>query len=368
MTRIKAIATHVPEYTISPENLISWFEKQFEPAEGRKIRHLVNESLIERKYSVVPDFLLNRQEAQLYRQNGQGINWPSLKERMGTFEDAGIEMGVKVGQKSLDKAGINPEEVTHFIAVSCTGLSAPGPEIIIPEKLGIRENIERNAVNFMGCYAAFHAMRMADRICRTEPESRVLIVCSEACSLHFFNDPSTDNLLASSLFSDGAAAILMTPEEQETGWLNPVFDSALIREGREDMGWHIGAERFEMTLSSKVAGRIKNKISDFIGRISEKAGVKSDEFDYYALHPGGKSILNAAIKGMKVQEEKADAAFDVLRKFGNMSSPSILFVLQQIQQKIENSEIQHDHYNILASAFGPGLTLEGAVLQYKPGV
>lgn len=363
MTRIKTISTHLPEYSFDQTQLAAWFGKHFDQVSGRKLRHLMKGSEIVKKRAVIPDFGDVGNAEQLYRNNGAGIKWPGLQERMDIYNTTATEMGRQAGIKCLDEAGITPSEITHFIAVTCTGLHAPGLDITIPEKINLPADIERYAVNFMGCYAAFHAFKIADRICKTEANSNVLIICTETCSLHFKNDHADDNLLATSLFSDGAAAALLQPGKNATGWVPLVLHSRILKEGRNDMGWNIGNDRFEMTLTSAIARHIMQHLPSFVEKMIRQSGLTTGDIDYYAIHPGGKIILKAAAKSINAKPEQTAACFEVLHKYGNMSSPSILFVMKELETTINKNPGTEPIY-IPAIAFGPGLTIEGALFRF----
>lgn len=215
----------------------------------------------------------------------------------------------------------------------------------------------------MGCYAAFNAIKVADAFCHQDKNAKVLIVCTELCSLHFQRKASEDNLLANALFADGSAALLMEAESDEKIKLLPEsFHSVLMAKSEQDMAWTIGDLGFEMRLSTYVPSIIKSGIAEVTDTLLKKISKKIDDMRFFAIHPGGKKILENIETVLNIPKEKNQAAYCVLRNYGNMSSPTILFVLKAIWSRIR-AEDANEH--ILSFAFGPGLTLESMVLKIE---
>lgn len=241
---------------------------------------------------------------------------------------------------------------------------APGIDIDLVDRLNLPSNTERICINFMGCYGAVNGLKTADYICRANPAAKVLVVSVELCTLHLQRLNTMDHWIANSLFSDGAAAALV----EHTGCkmhLNPglelrTFYSEFMPHSRNEMGWYIGNSGFEMKLTHRVPRQIKDNIHGVAGRLLHKAKLTADEIEGYAIHPGGKKILQAVEEALELPEESNCFAYEVLREYGNMSSATILFVLQKIMQSGKLAK-----QNILSFAFGPGLTVEGMALKMQ---
>jgi len=255
------------------------------------------------------------------------------------------------------------KEVTHLIVVCCTGMYAPGLDIDLVKKYNLSPSVSRTGINFMGCYAAFNAIKVADAFCHQDENAKVLVVCTELCSLHFQKTPTEDNLLANALFADGSAALLVESKTKAKLKLKPEnFHTALIVEGGKDMAWTIGDLGFEMKLSTYVPSIIKNGIADLTETLLNKISKELKDIRFLAIHPGGKKILENIEQELEIPKEKNQDAYCVLRNYGNMSSPTVLFVLHSIFNKIRKED-QNEY--ILSFAFGPGLTLESMVLKIE---
>ena len=222
-------------------------------------------------------------------------------------------------REQVDLAG-----VTHLVVASCTGFVAPGIDQIIARRLGL-DNVERTLVGFMGCYAAVSALRTAYHIVRSDPKARVLAVTVELCTLHLQERQQLEPLLAMLQFSDGAAAALLSAEPDGLE-LSHLFSCAL-EDSAELIQWKIGDTGFEMTLSGEVPGRIQHALADEGVRATLYNGWGADEIDSWAVHAGGRSILDAVEKGLELPQGSLWASREVLAHYGNMSSSTLMFVL-----------------------------------------
>jgi predicted naringenin-chalcone synthase len=252
-----------------------------------------------------------------------------------------------------------PKEITHLITVSCTGMSAPGLDLQLVELLGLPNTVFRTSVNFMGCYAAVHALKLADALCRSEEKANILIVCTELCTLHFQRDPSLNNMLSSLLFSDGsAAALVVSDDHPEKGLHIDSFYSEVVSKGRQAMTWELSSTGFQMGLTSYIPDLIEEDFAGLVDRALEKKGVSREEISHWCIHPGGKKILESIYKSLHFTNGHLDASYQVLKEYGNMSSATILFVLEQMMFRLD-----HDKPNVLfGAAFGPGLTMESFIV------
>ena len=249
---------------------------------------------------------------------------------------------------------INGDEITHLITVSCTGMSAPGLDLQVMELMDLPQNIYRTSVNFMGCYAAIHGLKMADAICRSEKNAKVMIVCTELCTLHFQKEPTVDSIASSLLFGDGAAAVLVTNNEyNKKGLRLDQFYSEVISKGKKDMAWELSSSGFLMTLSGFVPELLEEDFNPLVTKALEKANVDRTEIAQWCIHPGGRRILDAIHRSLSFTNGDLKYSYETLKEVGNLSSATILFVLK----KIMNSGLTSGQ-RVFGAAFGPGLTME----------
>lgn len=325
--------------------------------EEKKLRVLYRASGIQQRYSVLRDFGENLNGQSFFKED---VEFPSAKPRMLIYQHHAINLAMEACEKVLNGSSIRREEITHLISVSCTGMYAPGLDIELVDKLDLHTSTQRTSINFMGCYAAFNAMKVAQNITKANPESKVLIVCIELCSIHLQEKTDDENLLANAIFGDGAAAMIVSSKPTNHSLEMKNFYSDLALEARNEMGWYIGDHGFEMRLSSKVPDVIKDGIEELTNRLLDKIQLKISDIDFFAIHPGGKRILDVIEEKLHITKLQNSAAHEILRSHGNMSSPTVLFVIKSILDDLTSED---DQKYLLSFAFGPGLTLESAVLK-----
>jgi alpha-pyrone synthase len=362
MTKIISIASQCGEHTIKPTEIIDITRKMYGNRQAQKMSFIGRLNTIETKHAVIPDFGSDCQNPVLYKDLSK---LPGTAERMQVYRLAALKMSYEVSLRAMDKAKIKRSEVTHIITVSCTGAYAPGLEYELTVKLQLEPTLKRFAVNFMGCYAAFHAFRLADLICKSEPEANILVVCVELCSLHLRHEESDDNLLSTYLFSDGAAACIMSNKKTSSGksLYCRSFQSTLIPESHDKMGWYIGNKGFEMVLNRNISDHIRSHIGASFKRLLSDYHLDLKDIAHYAIHPGGKNILNAFEQSLNLPEEKLKISREILFKHGNMSSATILFVLEQMIDD-QNTKTADGEW-IYSAAFGPGITIENALFKLR---
>jgi predicted naringenin-chalcone synthase len=280
------------------------------------------------------------------------------------FQQHALDLSVMAVKSMLQKIpDFDLASITHVINVSCTGLYAPGLDIELVRRLGLSPGVQRTGINFMGCYAAFNALKVADAFCAQNKDAIVLIVCTELCSLHFQKSASDDNLISNALFSDGSAAVLVQGNAPSGISLNPIaFRTALVEADDRDMAWAIGDLGFQMRLSTYVPSLIKGGISSLVSSLLENTGKAIDDIRFFAIHPGGKKILESIEQELGLHPDLNEAAYYVLRNFGNMSSPTVLFVLGRVMETLSQNDKNEP---VLSFAFGPGLTLESMLFRVE---
>jgi predicted naringenin-chalcone synthase len=357
LSKITAIGTAVPAYKHKQEDILHFMQQVYamNEVEKRKLKFLYHQSAIDTRYSVLADYCKPAGEWKFYP-NTEGLEpFPNLEVRMRWYEKYAAPLSVDAIRNCLE-GKLNCNEITHLITVSCTGMSAPGLDLQVMDLLDLPRTIQRSSVNFMGCYAAIHALKMADAICKTEDTANVMIVCTELCTLHFQKEGTADTIASSLLFADGAAAVLVTHNSNSLkGYCIANFYSEVIPKGKKDMSWELSGSGFLMTLSGYVPDLIEADFSNLTNKALAQAGVQKNEIANWCIHPGGKRIVEAIQKSLQLQPAQLQHSYDVLREFGNMSSPTILFVLQRILKAQQQTNKQQP---VFAAAFGPGLTME----------
>jgi predicted naringenin-chalcone synthase len=362
LSKIISIGTAVPEYRHEQDNILSFMQNVYamNEVEKRKLKFLYHQSAINTRYSVLPDYGLYANDWVFYPASENLHPFPDLELRMKWYNDTAPPLSVKALNDCIN-GKIDVAEITHLITVSCTGMSAPGLDLQVMEMMGLPKNIFRTSVNFMGCYAAIHALRIADALCADNKNAKIMIVCTELCTLHFQKSNTIDNITSSLLFGDGAAAVLITPDSYNSKGLHiRDFYSEISFKGKKDMSWELSSSGFLMTLSGYVADLIGEDFNCLVGNALKHAELERDAISHWCIHPGGKKILTAIQKSISIPENSLKEAYNVLRDYGNMSSPTILFVLKQIMDGLQNEKIRNT--NIFGAAFGPGLTMETFIL------
>jgi alpha-pyrone synthase len=329
---------------------------------AHKLRVLFRSTGIETRYSILEDY--GRTHHFEFYKNTPGLEpFPSTKKRVELFRQHSVSLSQESAERCLAKHSIHPCEITHLIVVSCTGMYAPGLDIDLVKRLGLKNTIERTCINFMGCYASFNALKLADAFCTLTTDAKVLIVCTELCSLHFQKENTDDNLLANALFADGSAAVVVESKPRPGFNLKPLsFHCDLATENEREMAWTIGDWGFEMKLSAYVPDVIQRGIKKLTKDLLDKISTPLDDIGYFAIHPGGKRILEVVENELGLSPDQNRFSYAILKKYGNMSSPTVLFVLHEIHQHLTHGD---NNKKVLSFAFGPGLTLESMVLSLE---
>ena len=276
-------------------------------------------------------------------------------------------------------------DITHLVTVSCTGFSAPGFEIAVQEELGLRYDLQRIHIGFMGCYAAFPALRAAQAICRADRNAKVLILGAEFCTIHFQDDRDRDTLVANSLFADGLSAAIVSADPADSARTErgrPLFaieglSSHLVGGGDRMMAWTIGDSGFKMRLSSYVPRAIESNIDGIIDSLCKDTGIRRKKIGAWAVHPGGRAILDHLAQRLRMPKRNFAESYAILKRYGNMSSVTIFFVLAQLVANQARKgwfgsaavRLQAPGADkVFAAAFGPGLTVESAILTAIPAL
>ncbi len=355
MSKIIAIGTSVPHYKHEQNSILQFMEQvyAFNESDKRKLRFLYHKSNIHTRYSVIPDYSRPISEWKFYPQSENLDPFPSLERRMEYYSKYAAPLSVDAIRNCID-GKIKKNEITHLITVSCTGMTAPGLDLQVLELMDLSKQLQRTSINFMGCYAAIHALKIADSICSADKGARVVIVCTELCTLHFQREATVDNITASMLFGDGSAAVLVQPDTMSPKGLTiEGFYSEVIPKGKKDMAWELSSSGFLMTLSSYIPDLIEEDFAPLVKRATAATGLTREDIRHWCIHPGGKKILESVAKSLDLEGGSLKVSEEILNDYGNMSSATILFILKKIMQQASTPGEK-----LFCAAFGPGLTME----------
>jgi predicted naringenin-chalcone synthase len=271
---------------------------------------------------------------------------------MKKFETCAPGLAVEAAEKLL--VGEDRSRITHVIVTSCTGLSAPGIDLELIERCGLPSTCERTMVGFMGCYAAINALKLARHIVRSEPHARVLAVNLELCTLHLHETEDLEEILSFLLFADGCAAALVSADSH--GVEMKSFRAALVPDTRQLIRWNIRQQGFDMVLSGGVPGAIRTALTNARDEILGGA----NDIELWAVHPGGRTVLDAVEQAFALPPTALGASRSVLNDYGNMSSGTVMFVLDRIMREASAGQNgrQNSRQNGCAMSFGPGLVAE----------
>ena len=400
---LRALQTVVPPTILIQEQVRDIFAAQ--PGLSRLAQRLVSTSFnvsgIETRHTVIAELTLDNDSAepQFFDARQQLLLMPSTRVRNELYIEEATKLFVEAGRRALAACGdIRPEDITHVVTVSCTGFYAPGPDYMLVRELGLNASTQRYHLGFMGCYAAMPALRTAKQFVEADPNAVVLVVSAELCSLHLRTSSDPDTIVASSLFSDGAAAGIVSaraPLAGEKALGLDLFETVITPVGEGDMAWKIGDEGFEMILSTYVPHIIDEHIEGALaplfardvsitGQLAATASLEADAvgstlgaavltlappaslssvIEHWAIHPGGRSILDKTEAKLELRPDQLFPSRQTLRTNGNMSSATILFVMKAIL----DGPATADGERVCAMAFGPGLTVESGLMTVIEG-
>ena len=356
---IRALATALPEFKNQQSEIEAFMLRVVGDTDRKKafIRKIYEGSAIDTRYSVIPDYRVPTDQRTFFPKNDALDPVPSTAQRNALFCVEANNLAELAVRRLLDQLpGFDPKRITHLVTVSCTGFSAPGFDFHLVKEFNLAPGIHRFHIGFMGCFAAFPALKLAQSLVRSTPGAQVLIVDVEACTLHFQKEFQPEVVVANALFADGAAALLVSSDEGPLQLHE--FHSHIIPGSEHDMAWIIGETGFDMKLSSYVPRLIEGNIEAILDRLFADSGLSREDLKLWAVHPGGRAILDKTAQVLGLKNDELDVSYDVLRRFGNMSSVTIFFVLREILDRGRKGKL-------FACAFGPGLTVESGFLEAR---
>ena len=354
---ILGLGTAVPPDRVPQEEVLNMSTAVIceDSRQERLMRVLFRKSGIETRGTVLPPELgFDWKDRADVGSPGHG---PGTAERMQLYETFAGPLAESAARSALEDSAISVEEITHLVTVSCTGFGAPGVDVGLIRSLGLPATTQRVHVGFMGCHGAINGIRTVQGLVAANPDAKVLMCAVELCSLHFRMAWDDEGIIGNALFADGAAAIVVSAEEgpKVPLWEISGSGSCLIDDSADAMSWHIGDNGFEMRLTGQVAESIEESLQPWMDSWLQSLGTTMTNVSSWAVHPGGPKILDAVESALDLPENATRYSRAVLREHGNMSSPTVLFVLDRLRRNAESGPI-------VALAFGPGLMAEATYL------
>ena len=330
---------------------------------ARWVRRIFRQTSVDTRYTCEPD-LLEPAERSRYAPGSTRPDIPSTEERMEVYRRESVPLALEAARRALRDSGTAPSAITHVITVSCTGFFLPGLDFELVRGLGLSPEVSRFPVTFAGCAAGLTAIRLARELAAGNAGARVLVVCVELCSIHI--QPSTDreDLFAASLFGDGAGACVVGRAGPNRKGVFPLGGArtTLLPDTAEEMIWRVGDTGFRLYLSPRIPSLIERSVPAEIARFLAESG--GAEPRWWAIHPGGRGIVDALQRAMGLTDEQTRASRDILRRYGNLSSVTILFVLEEIRRELAGKA--QEAVPGIALAFGPGMQAEMIRLSCVP--
>ncbi|QDS87759.1 Alpha-pyrone synthesis polyketide synthase-like Pks18 [Rosistilla ulvae] len=332
----------------------------------RLLRTLFRKSGVSSRRTVIPyelGYHWHKSDSES-NESGTGGDGPTTAQRMSLYKKHATPLALASATAAIHDAAVLPGDITHLVTVSCTGFAAPGVDIDLIQLLGMPSTTQRVHVGYMGCHGAINGMRTVQGLTAADPNACVLMCCVELCSLHFRMRWDLDGVVGNALFADGSGSIIAAGANWETKHPHSASickieatGACLIEDTNDEMSWHIGDHGFQMRLTSGVPDCIKTYLRSWICQWLNSQGLKIEDIQRWIVHPGGPRILDAVEEALHLQATHTQVSREVLNDLGNMSSATVLFVMERNQsQRCEGPAV--------VLAFGPGVMAEAALLRY----
>lgn len=296
---------------------------------------------------------------------------PTTGERMGLYAELAGELAFQSAKTALGESKLSGSAITHLVVVTCTGFHSPGVDIELIQRLGLPSTTQRINIGFMGCHAAINGLRTALAITQADVAARVLVCCVEICSLHYRFQWDDEGIIGNALFADGSASLVLgqtdadnkaAVSDPDCAWKLIDTGSVIIPDSTDEMSWKVGDHGFEMKLTSGVGVAIENTLRDWLVDWLATHGLTLGDIDHWGVHPGGPKILTAVENSLKLEKEQLNTSRSILWHYGNMSSPTVLFILNEFMTSRSDLPAGKPAHGLLL-AFGPGLVAEVALIQ-----
>ena len=360
---LHSITTVVPEKYYTQKFALKYMKKIVADTTYKKVflNKVYKGTGIIKRHTVIDDYGKDPSEFTFYPKNKTLRPEPTTKQRNDLFAKESLRLGKQAVEKLFNS---NPKfdksKISHVITVSCTGFDAPGLDYYIVKDFELNPKIDRYILGFMGCQAAINALKLAKNICLSDSKARVLIVNVELCSVHLQQSFELDQVIANAIFADGISVALVSSVENDcegSKFVLSDFATDIVPGTEEDMAWNIGDTGFGMKLTLNVPKVVQNNLASILEELLKKSNKIRDDIKIWAIHPGGKAILTKAEQALDLTPEDLDASYHIMREYGNMSSATIMFVLERILKDEEKEGL------LFATSFGPGMTIETALME-----
>jgi len=361
---ILGLGTAVPAHTMSQDESAALARKVIcqTDQQARVLTGLYQKAGVKNRYTVLPhEIALNYTPEKIDASSSlatETVLGPTTAERMQFFAEHAAPLAHQAAARALSESGIDRRGITHLVTVCCTGFAAPGVDVELIDALELRPTTERIQVGFMGCHGAINGLRVAQALTTADAAARVLFCAVELCSLHYRFNWDPPRMVANALFGDGAAAIVGAGgEAQHPGkWTVIATGSCLLPDSKDAMTWRIGDHGFEMTLAASVPDLIRQHLRSWLAAWLDEHGHSIESVGSWAIHPGGPRILHACGEALGLAREQFAVSEEVLAQFGNMSSPTVLFILDRLRKR-------QAPLPCVSLAFGPGLAAEAVLFE-----
>lgn len=355
VTAILGIGTAVPETLVDQNEAAERLAGTLcdHPLNARFAKRIFRSCGVQTRYTCEPNLLEAPPNCRYLPRAKPGVQPPSTFDRMEVYRRESVPLAIRAAIEALEASATQPTAVTHLITVSCTGQFLPGLDAELVRRLGLPTDVNRIPLTFLGCAAGLKAIGMARRIAAHDRSATVLVVSVELCTLHIQAGDTKEDIFAASFFGDGASACIIGMPEQHHRTVIQLHDdhSELLPDSMDEMTWRVGDRGFDLYLSPNIPKLIGDMVHDHVDKF-----LQGDLPEYWALHPGGRAIIDAVRDTFSLTEQAMEPSLSILRDYGNMSSATIMFVLLEMQRRLlKTDDLAQDG---IAIAFGPGLTLE----------
>lgn len=363
---VLGIGTAVPKHRLDQRN--TWFRiseaLEGNPQLARWGQRIFAQCGVDSRYTCEPNLLSSSSECRYIAASNDGAI-PTTEERMRTYRRESVPLAAEAAKKALADANLRPGGITHLLTVSCTGQFLPGLDAELAWQLDLRPDVERIPLTFLGCAAGITALREACRIVRADPAAQALIVTIELCTIHIQPSLSREDLYTASFFGDGASACVVGRSEGRLSGTFALADSraVLFPDSADKMVWTVGNRGFDLSLSPQIPRLIADFVPDALRSFWGESAESAPAPELWAIHPGGRGIVDALQSAFALDDAQTAPSRAVLRQYGNMSSATILFVLDDIRRR--RAEAKGGDAEGIAVAFGPGITAEFLRFAYQ---
>ncbi len=361
---IISVATATPRYELSQSDALTMAQRIccVDERQSRLARALYSKSGVQNRHTSLPhsDAYRWAPDGETSAASSPNLG-PSTEERMALYEQYALPLALQAASAAVVQSGISADAITHVVTASCTGFTAPGVDSGLIHELHLRPTTQRINVAYMGCHGAINALRVARGLGHADPDSRILLCAVELCSLHYCFHWNSERMLGNALFADGAGAVVLGAEPETSSnpslgrWRLAATGSYLFPDTAAIMKWNIENYGFAMSISSRLPELIQVCLGEWLTAWLAKHNLSVDDVESWAVHPGGPRILEAVEIAMRIEPDKLQVSHDVLSRFGNMSSATVLFILESLLAHGASAPC-------VMLGFGPGLVAEAALL------